>query len=382
MAIAHIGLCSLSPFDPLSDPTSIGQCWKTWKKRFETYITALGVTSQAQKHVLLLYQAGEATHEIIDTLLDTGDSSDYQTALDKLDAYFTPKCNVDYEIFKFRTSVQQCDEPINQFATRLRKVSSTCALRDLDKEVKSVSIQNSNSKRLRRFALLETDLMLEKPLAKDRAFEVSDAQATGLEHALSSTHLAEDPETVKFVKPKSRRRFPTRSVTPPKQSSKDCRNCGKSWPHATGPCPAHGNTCKKCGKTNHFTIVCRSGSRSSSRNARHQPNKTQNQTVQIINPDSSDDSESDEYLFTLNLPAAATPKTKVKINNIYVQMVVDTGASVNIIDELTFQKLGQPLPLQKCKTRIFAYGASDKVPIIGKFEATLETKTKFTVAEG
>ena len=141
MANARIDLCSLSPFDPISDPPSIGQRWKTWKKRFETYITALGVTDKKQKRALLLYQAGEATHEIFDTLPDTGASGDYDTAMVKLDAYFTPQFNVDYEIFKFRTSVQQRDETIDQFATRLRKLTSTCAFTDAEKEVKSVIIQ-------------------------------------------------------------------------------------------------------------------------------------------------------------------------------------------------------------------------------------------------
>ena len=255
MANARIDLCSLSPFDPISDPPSIGQRSKTWKKRFETYITALGVTDKKQKRALLLYQAGEATHEIFHTLPDTGASDDYDTAMVKLDAYFTPQCNVDYEIFKFRTSVQQRDETIDQFATRLRKLASTCAFTDAEKEVKSVIIQNFNSKRLRHFALLETDLTLEKLLAKGRAFGLSDAQATGLEHALSSTSLADAPEAVQSVKPKSRRKFQRKPASQPTKSSKTCRNCGRSWPHATGPCPARGKICNECGKGNHFAIL-------------------------------------------------------------------------------------------------------------------------------
>ena len=62
-------------------------------------------------------------------------------------------------------------------------------------------------------------------------------------------------------------------------------------------------------------------------------------------------------------------------------MVVYIGALVNIIGENTFQNFGQNIRLQKCKTRIFAYGASETLPIIGKFEATLETKLKLTVAD-
>ncbi len=42
---------------------------------------------------------------------------------------------------------------------------------------------------------------------------------------------------------------------PPNRSSQ-CRNCGLTWPHKDGPCPAKGQTCNKCGKANHFARVC------------------------------------------------------------------------------------------------------------------------------
>ena len=58
----------------------------------------------AKKRAFLLYQVGEATQEIFDTLEETGD--DCKTAIEKLDEYFTPKKNVDYEIFQFRQAKQ------------------------------------------------------------------------------------------------------------------------------------------------------------------------------------------------------------------------------------------------------------------------------------
>jgi hypothetical protein len=64
----------LPPFDPTSDPTSVDQRWKTWSKRFETYLVALNITEDKQKRALLLYQAGQATQEIFETLQDTGDT--------------------------------------------------------------------------------------------------------------------------------------------------------------------------------------------------------------------------------------------------------------------------------------------------------------------
>ena len=46
---------------------------------------------------LFHYQTGPETQEIVETLTNTRE--DYKIALEKLDAYFSPKKNVDYEIF-------------------------------------------------------------------------------------------------------------------------------------------------------------------------------------------------------------------------------------------------------------------------------------------
>ena len=92
---AKIEVPPVIPFDPISELTSVSQRWKAWKRRFEIYLIAVNVKDDAQKRALLLYQAGETTQEIFDTLEETGD--DYKTAIEKLDQYFTPKKNVDFQ---------------------------------------------------------------------------------------------------------------------------------------------------------------------------------------------------------------------------------------------------------------------------------------------
>ena len=44
-----IDLSSLTPFDPVNDPSSLSQRWKTWKRRFKIYVTALNITDATQK---------------------------------------------------------------------------------------------------------------------------------------------------------------------------------------------------------------------------------------------------------------------------------------------------------------------------------------------
>ena len=169
----------LPPFDPVGDPTLIRQCWKAWKRRFETYLVALNVKDDARKRALLLYQAGQETQEIFKTLSDTG--ANYKTAIKKLDEYFLPKKNIDYETFRFRQASQKSDESLNQFVTRLRKLALHCEFSDVEREIKAAIIQNCTSKQLRRYAIREDDMTLDKILSKAHSLENSEVQASGME---------------------------------------------------------------------------------------------------------------------------------------------------------------------------------------------------------
>ena len=154
-------------------------------------------------------------------------------AMEKLDAYFSPKKNVDYEIFQFRQAKQNIVETTDQFATPLRKLASHCEFHDLDQEIKTAIIQNCRSKHLGRYALRQDKVALEDLLVKARAIEHSKQLAKGIEERLAS------------------------SLRP---NGQQCRNCGLSWPHCDSPCPAKGQTCRNCKKLNHYARVCRSPS--------------------------------------------------------------------------------------------------------------------------
>ena len=146
--MAKIDWAPLPPFDPHGDPSSLSQWWIILTKHFQTYIVAMNSTNDKQKRALLLYQAGEETQEIFETLPETGEH--YATAQAKLDEYFSPKKNVDYEVFQFlQQAVQQSGKTVNQFVTRLRKLAATCEFGDAAKKIKSVVIQNCLSKQLR-----------------------------------------------------------------------------------------------------------------------------------------------------------------------------------------------------------------------------------------
>ena len=128
-------------------------------------MVAVNITDDKQKHASLLYQAGQETQEIFETFTNT--DNDYKTAIEKLDQYFMPKKNVDYEIFQFRQATQKPEETVDQFVTpRLRKLAIHCEFTDLNKELRSTVIQHCKSKHLRRFALRGDELTLDMLLSK------------------------------------------------------------------------------------------------------------------------------------------------------------------------------------------------------------------------
>ena len=134
-------------------------------------------TTSKSACALLLYQAGQETQELFNMFTDTREN--YTTALEKLDDYFAPKKNVDFETFQFRQAVQLDGETVDQYVTCLCKLAVTCEFSDADKELKAAVIQHCQSKQLRRYVLREDDLMSEKLLAKARALEASDDKRVG-----------------------------------------------------------------------------------------------------------------------------------------------------------------------------------------------------------
>ena len=359
---ARPDLPPLPPFDPRGEPSSLSQRWKTWTKRFETYIAAMKIEDDKQKRALLLYQAGQETQEIFETLSDTGD--DYATAKTKLDDYFSPKKNVDYEIFQFRKAVQQKGETVDQFATRLRKIGANCEFHDLNTEIKSAIIQSCQSKRLRRFALRENALILDTLITKARSLEASEREATGMERDLQD-------ESIHNVRQHGRGSTPRLPTT-------KCRKCGLTWPHRTAPCPAKGQSCRKCGKPNHFARICLSKANAKQPQRPKAPNTGPRiRQVSAHEADASSSSD-DEYLYTLEhaRPSAKTPTVQIQIEGFTVDMIVDTGASVDILDEATFNKINRSnkIQLQPPTKRLFAYGSKSQLTVVGKFDATLAFK--------
>ena len=94
-------------------------------------------------------------------------------------------------------------------------------------------------------------------------------------------------------------------------------------------------------------------------------------------------SSDDEYLYTMNhnLNAPKIPKASVKISNVVVEIVIDTSATTDILDEATYRNIHQneDTELQPTTKCLFAYGSDSQLTLLGKFDATITFKDKLKV---
>ena len=146
--------------------------------------------------------------------------------------------------------------------------------------------------------------------------------------------------------------------------------------HYHGNCPAKGKQCRKCNKMNHFAKVCRSN-RSHTYANRNNEQKQRKRVHPVQEKKETSDSTDEDYLYSVN--NTKSPKVNVTVCNHKFQATIDTGATVNVVDRSTYDKM-TGVKLEKTKVRAFAYSAETPVKFVGKFVSTIETRKRIAAA--
>lgn len=369
-----ITLPSFPSFEVHAD-SNAGPRWRKWLGRFERLLVGLGITDPTRKRALLLHYAGFEVDEIFETLSDTGTDSQYDKAVEKLNEYFSPKTNTAYEVYMFRQAKQRDGESLDTYHTRLRQLAKTCGFTNVDKEIAEHITLTCISNSLRRRALRD-NYDLTTLLKTGRAFELSEQQARQVEkheadiNSLAWRNTASNTNKMRQNRPQQNRHKPqprargrhddTRQKAAKQNNT--CRNCGGPFPHAT-TCPAKGQTCNSCGKSNHWSRVCRSKPKQSTKNI-------------SAKPDDNSDSE-DAYVFTVINQEQMQPHCQVDLEGHKIEMMIDSGANVNLLDEATYKKINEHCskPLKPSNQKIFAYGSATPLPLLGIFSSEIRTQS-------
>ena len=252
-----------------------------------------------------------------------------------LSDYFNPRQNVEFQRYQFRYTNQEQYETIEKYYTRLMQIAAMCNFADTNAELKSQLIAGCSDDKTMRQALSEPDVTLDTLLQFAKTLELTNKQHKTVRQTAPINKICGDP-------PKRKQQVCRQQQ---KQTSRPCFNCGGSWPHPGGQqqCPARDVTCKRCHKLNHFAKWCKSN-----RNTRPRP---------------VGDSD---YAYVVNAinSNVVLPHARVKVENVELDMLIDTGASVNVVDEATFARFRPNPRLTRTKTKLVGYmGPAGPFPI-------------------
>ena len=394
MAVKNLNLPAFPPFCCSGEDTSIlFSNWKRYIKRFNLLCDSLVVTDNKQKLSMLLTLCGDEAYEIYENIVPQDQDKTFAEVVQAFENHFKPQVNLSYETFLFRKMTQRDDETTQQYYVRLHEQALKCEFADKDKEIKQQIELSTNSSKLRKYSFQNPQKTLNELLTTAKTFETMKIQTEEIEKQ------SEDINKISKKKLTSN----ATNYRDQKSDTNTCYRCGGDFPHTT-KCAALGKTCNSCGKPDHFSRVCRSRQKMG-RNQREgnytRPLNVLDETNEPAEPVNvvenvtcekqtrDDNFQCYEQLFTTlaNVPTEGKIqhhdfKTKVFIENTQVEVLIDTGASINVLNESTFHKINNKmnntLKLKDTKTKLITYGNdSPKLRIIGEVILLIESRKKF-----
>ena len=167
-----------------------------------------------------------------------------------------------------------------------------------------------------------------------------------------------------------------------------CYRCGKMGQSGRdSDCPARGKTCRKCGGADHFGSQCKTKTAKPPKPRREEKpeGKKKKKSVRCV----GSERDENEYAFTVN-SASSPEKIDVTVGGVVAEMLIDLGASTNIIDKNLWSKLKQEkikCVSRKSDNKLDAYGSKQPLNVLGTFSAIVtvegkETKAKFVIING
>ena len=268
---------------------------------------------------MLLLLAGPDVQEIFTTLTDTGDATNYASAVETLNAYFVPQVNSAFARQTFHRITHNPGETVQQFVARLRKAAEDCDSGfDTDNPIRDAILNKCTSNYIKRKLLEEG-----QGLNLTRTLDVA-AKCEKIETQLAALSVkGEESESINKINERSNN--PSTSTQGRFQGrDKICYRCGLLGHFGRDPqCPARGKTFRKCRGKDQFQKVC----------------KTKSYARQVgREPADNDPRPQDDYAFSI-AEGQHSEMVTVQVGGVVLKKLIDSGANSNIIDEGTWEQL-------------------------------------------
>lgn len=313
--------------------------------------------------------------------------ADYAEAIKVLSSHFKPKVNITYERFLFNKRVQKEGESISDYSMQLKKLAASCKFdKFLDEAMRDRFLCGLKSAAIQSKLLAEGDsLNFSKALELALVTENADRNVRSL-------HPEKHMGDINFVRPKASfnknsknqgdfRPNRPQSFKAASSNLQKCYRCGKM--HDPKDCPYSDFTCFSCQRKGHLSNVCKNKSSNRPMSGKFRPKSRPGGPGRVNNCESESDEEEshvgEHELYTIAYANCSKQvssfTTTVSVNEVPVDMVIDTGAVVTVMpDEIYFKHFHKPeSKLENCQIKLKTY-TGESINVLGEFQANVSTE--------
>jgi len=354
--------------------------WPKWKRRFEQYRLASGLSEKSDEcqASTLLYCLGTDSDDVLTTTrISDDDRKKYNKVLEKFDEYFKVRHNVIFERARFNRRNQHPGESAEDYITVLHQLAQGCEYGEMtDELIRDRLVVGIRDESLSERLQIESKLTLEQAKRFIRQREAIHQQQSILKGKNDSQTETLEPMYVNKGKNAPGNSSQVTQRQPLPVQPRHCRRCGKTS-HPRQMCPANNATCFRCNRKGHFSSQCLS--------------KTVGELTALsykqAESETNDDPYSDTvylsadtvYLDTVSNAAANQWNVTVLVGSNPVKFKVDTGAEVTALSEETFRTFtNQVRQLQK-SPHILRGANRSPLDVVGEGQMTLTYNDKSSI---
>ncbi|KAL4720153.1 hypothetical protein ACJJTC_015080 [Scirpophaga incertulas] len=266
-------------------PAMRSESWRKWRKLFEVFLKASGVSKEAKdvQASLLVNLIGPAGYEVYTTFTyEKGESEDdIECLMRKFEEHFNTKPNITVRRFKFFSRNQDENESIDEYVTALRMLSQQCEFSDLQESlIRDKIVCGIVNNKVRDRLLRTEELTLSKTIQICQVAELSKEEGLCIDGSSDSAQVNAMSASGSY---RERGHFRTggrwrrgggaggrgsrgvrgggggaMGLRPRSEAAgRDvCASCGSARCAAGDKCPARYAMCFMCDQMGHYSRVC------------------------------------------------------------------------------------------------------------------------------
>ena len=280
--------------------------WNLWKRSFNLYLVAKGITKDEQKTALLLHTEGLNFQELYHTLLTGTEIKPFAESMELLDNYFAPQLIVPFERHQIRQMEQASGELADQYVCRLRQKAIFCEFGNVDEAIRDQLIEKCRGPRLHRKFLEKTSATLKDLQDLACVQEAVNMQVKAMDQSSGQVNAVsgKPPSKGKGTGTAQGRNKGNKPGKPSGGSQgtkvRGCFRCNYTDHIARDPnCPARSKKCNACGEIGHFAVCCKTKERKPLRKDDEGRNITRGRAYQLSEDSAS--GQQDYYAFTVGV---------------------------------------------------------------------------------